>query len=145
MAKSNAMKRLERILADEDYGPKLVRLNRTDERHILDMIDSKTHYTKINKEIDRLDAERIAKRRKPARARKTLDIATLRLKAYRNMRSQLMGNPKQITRGVSVMTVDELQLAATGDSATLKKKASIQVGWAIPEDYEHEINPFWYN
>lgn len=33
-----AKRRLARILADEDYGPKLVRLKRSDERIVLDLI-----------------------------------------------------------------------------------------------------------
>ena len=35
----NATRRLNTILANEDFGPKLARLNRDDERKVLDLID----------------------------------------------------------------------------------------------------------
>ena len=57
MAQTNASRRLNRILRDEDYGPKLVRLNRADQRHILDLIDD-NRGAQARREILRLDAER---------------------------------------------------------------------------------------
>lgn len=57
MAQSNASRRLNRILRDEDYGPKLVRLNRADQRHILDLIDE-NRGAQARREILRLDEER---------------------------------------------------------------------------------------
>lgn len=60
MAQSNASRRLNRLLRDEDYGPKLVRLNRRDQRHILDLIDA-NRGAQARREILRLDAERRAR------------------------------------------------------------------------------------
>ena len=60
MAQSNASRRLNRVLRDEDYGPKLVRLNRADQRKILDLIDA-NRGAQARKEILRLDAERRAR------------------------------------------------------------------------------------
>ena len=57
MAQSNASRRLNRILRDEDYGPKLVRLNRTDQRRILNLIDA-NRGAQARREILRLDEER---------------------------------------------------------------------------------------
>ncbi len=57
MAQSNASRRLNRILRDEDFGPKLVRLNRADQRRILDLIDA-NRGAQARKEILRLDTER---------------------------------------------------------------------------------------
>ena len=59
MAQTNASRRLNRILRDEDYGPKLVRLSRTDQRQILDLIDA-NRGAQARREILRLDRERIA-------------------------------------------------------------------------------------
>jgi hypothetical protein len=59
MALNNARRRLNRILKDEDYGPKLVRLNRRDQRHILELI-SDNRGAQARREILRLDAERRA-------------------------------------------------------------------------------------
>jgi len=51
---SAAERRLAALLRDEEYGPKLVRLNRTDERTILDLIDANRGREARN-ELDRLD------------------------------------------------------------------------------------------
>lgn len=57
MAQTNASRRLNRILRDEDYGPKLVRLSRADQRHILDLIDA-NRGAQARREILRLDEAR---------------------------------------------------------------------------------------
>jgi hypothetical protein len=67
MAQTNASRRLSRILRDEDYGPKLVRLSRADQRRILDLIDA-NRGAQARREILRLDAERIARQRVRRRA-----------------------------------------------------------------------------
>lgn len=54
---SAAKNRLERVLSDETYGPKLVRMNRKDEAHILDLI-SQNRGREARKEILRLDEVR---------------------------------------------------------------------------------------
>ncbi len=59
MAQTNASRRLNRVLRDEDYGPKLVRLSRADQRRILDLIDN-NRGAQARREILRLDAERRA-------------------------------------------------------------------------------------
>lgn len=61
MSQSNASRRLNRILRDEDFGPKLVRLNRVDQRRILDLVDA-NRGAQARKEILRLDAERHSRR-----------------------------------------------------------------------------------
>lgn len=60
MAQSNASRRLNRILRDEDFGPKLVRLNRADQRRILDLIDA-NRGAQARREIARLDQQRRAR------------------------------------------------------------------------------------
>lgn len=152
MAKSNAVKRLERILFDpspEEYGPKLTRLNRQDEQYILDLVERKANPQFTRREILRLDEARRAKVRerrnsKTSRAPK-IDIEQLRRDAFSNMRRQLGGKPQQIAHGVKVMTNEELQLAATGGESVLKQKAAIQIPWVMAPDLGYEINPFWYN
>ena len=73
MAQSNASRRLARILRDEDYGPKLVRLSRIDQRRILDLIDA-NRGAQARREILRLDAER---RRKATVRRRALRYYSL--------------------------------------------------------------------
>ena len=67
MAQSNASRRLNRILRDEDYGPKLVRLSRADQRSILELIDA-NRGAQARREILRLDENRRRRRTVQRRA-----------------------------------------------------------------------------
>lgn len=60
---SAEQRRLYRILLDEDYGPKLARLNRADERKVLDLIERNQ-----GRDARRLIVELDAKRREKLRA-----------------------------------------------------------------------------
>jgi hypothetical protein len=135
MAKSNAVKRLERILGDEDYGPKLARLNRKDESYILDLID-RNKGREARKEILRLDTER--RERKRGSTTRLPTIEKLRAKAYTRLRAMLKGKPATQQKGVSLMNKDQLNFAlnATGDE--LRAKA------AEYPDIDIEFNVFWY-
>lgn len=135
MAKSNAVKRLERILADEDYGPKLARMNRKNEAYILDLID-KNKGREARKEILRLDKERLESRR--TRAAKLPTIDQLRAKAYTRLRAMLKGKPATQQKGVSLMNRDQLNLALTLPVDALRMKA------AEYPDIDIEFNVFWY-
>lgn len=130
MAKSNAVKRLERILNDEDYGPKLARLNRKDETYVLDLID-RNKGREARKEILRLDTERRERRRGST-------IEQLRAKAYTRLRAMLKGKPATQKRGVSLMNKDQLNFALTATDPQLRAKA------AEYPDIEVEMNVFWY-
>lgn len=134
MAKSAAVRRLERILADEDYGPKLARMNRKNEAYILDLID-KNKGREARKEILRLDTERLAARRTRT---KPTSIETLRKKAYTRLRQMLKGKPATQQKGVSLMNRDQLNFALTATDPQLRAKA------AEYPDIEVEMNVFWY-
>lgn len=58
----NAERRLRAILNDEQYGPKLVRLNRADERRVLDLIEQ-NRGAEARKTILQLDEARRTGRR----------------------------------------------------------------------------------
>ena len=73
MAQTNASRRLNRILRDEDYGAKLVRLSRADQRQILELIDN-NRGAQARREILRLDTER---RRRATVHRRALRFAHL--------------------------------------------------------------------
>lgn len=135
MAKSNAVKRLERILNDEDYGPKLARLNRKDEAYILDLID-RNKGREARKEILRLDIARRESRR--TRTVKLPTIDELRAKAYARLRAMIKGKPATQQKGVSLMNTDQLNIALTADADTLRAKA------AEYPDIDIEYNVFWY-
>jgi hypothetical protein len=63
-----AKRRLAALLRDEEYGPKLVRLSRADERRVLDLI-YEGKGTQARKEINELDQLRRDKRTIGGKAR----------------------------------------------------------------------------
>ena len=69
----NAFRRLQRILNDEEYGPKLVRLNKSGQRRVLDKIERGDKDTR--KLIRELDADRRARNTAAAHARKERQAA----------------------------------------------------------------------
>lgn len=149
MAKSNAMRRLERLLDNEEYGPKLVRLNRADERKILDLIDRNIHYTKVHKELDRLDEQRRAKqrsRRSGKQLPKQPTIFELRRDAYRNMYGKLNRTEKYNStnnrKRISYMGKTDLDYAANATQTELEDSAR---GPAYVDVDGTDINPFWYH
>lgn len=72
MAKSpeqrNMERRLDAILGDEEYGPKLVRLNKTDERKVLNLVE-RGKGREARQMINKLDEERRADNRIKTRVR----------------------------------------------------------------------------
>jgi hypothetical protein len=63
-----AKRRLALLLRDEEYGPKLVRLNRADERRVLDLV-YEGNGREARKAIDDLDAGRRRRRTLGEKAR----------------------------------------------------------------------------
>lgn len=68
-----AKRRLSVLLRDVDYGPKLVRLNRADERHVLDLV-YENRGREARQAIDDLDS---ARRRRRTLGEKARDYARL--------------------------------------------------------------------
>ena len=140
MAKSNAVKRLERILFDvspEEYGPKLFRLSKKDQDYILGRIERNENAQVTRREILRLDKERLERNR----ARRTAKLPTidqLRAKAYTRLRAMLKGKPATQQKGVSLMNRDQLNLALSAPADVLRRKA------AEYPDIDIEFNVFWY-
>lgn len=148
MAKSAAVRRLERILNDEDYGPKLARMNRKNEAHILDLID-RNKGREARSEILRLDKERLARRRKPATksAPKLTTIEVLRRDARRKLHDQWKSreryNAANTRMRVNLMNEDDLQFAIDGSTSDLESRAS-EPSTPYP-DLDIELNVFWYH
>ncbi len=143
MAKSAAVKRLERILFDtspEEYGPKLTRLSDADQAYILGRIERGDNAQVTRREILRLDKERLARNRaaKAAKKQQPPTIDQLRAKAYKRLRAMLKGKPETQLKGVSLMNTDQLDIALNADAATLRRKA------AEYPDIDIEFNVFWY-
>lgn len=68
-----AKRRLNALLRDEEYGPKLVRLRRADERHVLELV-YENRGREARQAIDDLDASR---RRRRTLGEKARDYARL--------------------------------------------------------------------
>lgn len=144
MAKSAAVKRLERILGDEDYGPKLARLNRRDEAHVLDLID-RNKGREARKEILRLDEARRERRRGTSTRLPTIE--QLRAKARAKLHAMWQSKEKYVAvnmrRNVKYMTPDELKYATSATQNELEDRAR-EPSKPYP-DLDFELNVFWYH
>lgn len=152
MAKSAAVKRLERILFDtapEEYGPKLFRLKAKDRDYILGRIERGENAQVTRREILRLDKERIERRRATrATKAKPLTIEQLRAKAYTRLRQMLRGKPATQQKGVDNMNRKQLNFSVNAPVDAIRRKARAQNRQqdptAYPDDLEIEYNVFWY-
>lgn len=146
MAKSAAMRRLESILNNEEYGPKLVRLNRTDEAYILDLVD-RNQGLKARKEILRLDEQRRSNARERRQARKApvIDINALRAKAYAKMRRSFNNShPHRVKRNLSYATSSDLEYIIESTPDEIRAKAADRGNIRTYEDDDIELNVYWY-
>lgn len=150
MAKSAAVRRLERILFDvspEEYGPKLFRLSKKDQDYILGRIERNENAQVTRREILRLDKERL-ERNRATRAAKLDPIERLRKKAYARLRAMLKGKPATQQKGVDNMNRKQLNFAVNAPVDAIRHKAKAQNRdqdpTAYPDDLEIEYNVFWY-
>lgn len=138
-ADRNARRRLQRILDDEELGPKLARLRGDDERRVLRLI-SENRGSEARAEIRAADARR-RQRVREARRRTLLDRAVSNtLAVHRPYYPRI--SETQVRRHLATGTTADLQRAATGDREELIDLARLQ---AYPIDEPREINPFWYH
>lgn len=136
----NAIRRLQRILDDEDYGPRLARLRGSDERAILARISrgEGLRDRALRDEIDAADARRRARERERRRRSLYERAVDNTFDVHRDIpRTRLEG----IQRALSFATPDELRFAAKADHDELVVRARER-----PRNIEGiEINPFWYH
>lgn len=146
MPSSQAAKRLARILANEDYGPKLARMNRRDEAYILDLIE-RNQGKKARSEILRLDESRRVQRRERERSKRqrgyVIDKNVLRRQAANNIIRQVRGNPTVVHKHVTYMADDDLSFATRATRTEIQDRAR-ERGYVEAPDIEYDINPFWY-
>lgn len=157
MARSPAERRLQRILSNEDYGPKLARLRGEDERYILRLIDQNKGKL-ARREILRLDEERRARERAKRAARRAAKRSSTPRQLIRgptreqrerlaiaNILRQTGGKASRtrVTLNVSYMNDEELDFAAIADINGLARRAK------RPPDRKtatgDDLNPFWYH
>ncbi len=135
---SSAERRLARILADEDYGPKLARLRGQDEKRVLTLIDQNKG-REARQEILRLDEARRSKRRvsavsRPEKERKAVDNISRQFGRI---------NLNKVRANVKLMTIPELDFAATATTDSLTNKARLPP--TRKDTKGNDVNPFWYH
>jgi len=125
-------KRLRYILLDEDYGPKLVRLNKTDQQKVLELIYQNQGKT-ARSEIFRLDAERIARQKQYRNAH---SITAYRKKAATHVfltTHGIVDNINEDRRFTDIMnryanaTKTDCELILTYDLPAIRSAASAQI------------------
>lgn len=136
---SAAQRRLARILADEEYGPKLARLRGNAETRILHLIQENKG-KEARAAILEEDENRRVKRRAPTASR-----AVKEQKAVDNILRKLTthANHTTVSRNVKLMTIVELDFAADATSDELRRRAT--QGSTRKDSRGNDVNPFWYH
>lgn len=138
MARDAASRRLQRILADKDYGPKLVRLSPSDQRTVLDLI-SENQGREARASINELDANRREREEEKARVRQHPRVVQV---LYQLHGPRTPHQVDRISRNASEMTAAQMRrvLGLTG-----QKLRNYVIGHAAqPAPAGKTINPFWY-
>lgn len=135
-----AARRLSRILADEDYGPKLVRLSQRDQRRVLDLIDA-NEGRQARAEILAADERRIERkneREKEQRYPRVVEILlTLHgVDAESNQARRIEHNAEYLT------TYQMRQVEQRNRGTSLK--AYVVGRAALPPAEGSSYNGFWY-
>lgn len=139
-ADRNARRRLQRLLDDEDYGPKLARLRGEDERRVLRLI-SENRGAEARAEIQAAD-ERRRQRVRENRERQLFERAVRNTLAVHRPYYPTI-EETDVRRYLGQATRAELQIAATGNRDDLYDMARRQS--PPPSSTTREINPFWYH
>lgn len=93
-----ASRRLAALLRDEEYGPKLVRLNKTDERIVLDLI-YENRGREARKELLRLDENRRTTRTIRSRVREYVGMPKRQRSAeWRNVKKKVKDHEQEFWR-----------------------------------------------
>ena len=136
----NARRRLQRILDDEDYGPKLARLRGADEQRALSLIDAgrgreaRAHITAADerrREIARASRRRLLERRA---VDNQMDVH--RQGGFHPVRQTL-------EMGARMLTDAELRFAAGASRDELVARARRPPDKFTPRG--EDWNPFWYH
>jgi len=145
----NELRRLQSVLDSEEYGPKLVRLNKSDQRTILDLIsDNKGKEARAR--IVELDEQRRSKRRpsseKTAQPERE-NINDLRDQAFANLdrihRSKANYNETRVKASVyQFMDKEQLRFAITTGPNGITDRIAAQIAKDSPGNWG---NVFYYH
>lgn len=137
-----ARDRLNRILADEVYGPALVRLRPADERKALDLIDQNR-----GQEARAFILEADKKRKETAQKKRINNsLPELRQAAFNNIMFKLgKARVAHVRENVDkLLTPAQLRWAANASTDDLIREARKQPRVNKPGT-TIAVNPFWYN
>jgi len=137
-------RRLRRLLLDEDYGPKLARLNVTETARVLRLVE-------LNRGADARELIiQLDKARREDTTRKRKERANAHTVAYIIRELLRVGtndpvNSSTVALGVAVMTAKQRAETEEMDGEELKASAGDRsnVKWASP--YGAFWNPWWYH
>lgn len=136
-ADRNARRRLQTLLSDEDYGPKLARLRGADERRVLRLI-SENRGAEARREILAADERRLERARVQRRAtllERAVEHTVIAHQAHYD------SDRADVRRNLRHATDAELRFVLGADHYQLADRAREQ-----PHDYQGELaNPFWYH
>ena len=138
-AERNALRRLQRLLDDDEYGPMLARLRGNDERRVLELID-RNQGRAARAEIRAADARRREARR--ISARRQLEGRATRNMIIRHLEGGVRVNEQGIAEGASLMTDSELRFAEKATRDQLVQRARQPPAVLTPRG---DTNPFWYH
>lgn len=136
-ADRNARRRLQTLLADEDYGPKLARLRGEDERRVLRLVEQ-NRGKEARAAIDEADARRRARVR--AQRRETLVRAAVNNERVQH-RDHYEINESAVRAHLADASDAELRFIARASRQQLVDRAR-EPPRVLPD---REYNPFWYH
>lgn len=137
-------RRLRALLLDEDFGPKLARLNVAETTRVLQLVEA-NQGAQARRLITELDARRRGdatyKRRERARAHTVAYIIAELIRVG----TDHPVNSSTVALGVAIMTAGQRSASEAMDGEDLRVNAgtATHIQWA--SDYGKHWNPWWYH
>lgn len=136
----NALRRLTRILDDDDYGPKLARLRGPDEQTALRLIDE-NRGAQARRHILEADQRRRTAQRAAARHRAEVRAVDNQTNSHESV--GLRVNRTALLMGARLMTDTELRFAGTATRDQLVTRCRQPPKYLTPRG--EDWNPYWYH
>lgn len=143
MADTAYERRVRRLLLDEDYGPKLARLNREDTAHVLELVRI-NQGAQARREILRLDEERRERNTRARQQRRDNQLVHHIVHELRND-GVYRYSIQMIAFGVNLMTRSQHDTTFLMDGPEIRARAGDPdfIEYILPLDIEH--NKWWYH
>lgn len=139
-ADRNALRRLQRLLDDDEYGPKLARLRGADEQRVLQLIDE-NRGREARAEILAADERRRTAAR--ATARRRLEKTAVDNQMTRHREGGTNPYRPGLEEGARLMSDADLRFASRATRDQLVARARQPPRFLTPRG--EDWNPFWYH